>query len=85
MEIVVGEAVGVGDRSILPVVRASAIYTSEGAMAAALISPLALVVIEPAMEYCLDLTDEDLTLDRLVEMSPDLREMIDKARRERSR
>lgn len=82
-EIVVGEAIRIGDRSIRPVVRASAIYTSEGVMATALISPLALVVTEPTMEYCLDLTDLGLTLDLLMEMSPDLREMINQSRRER--
>lgn len=78
-EIIVVDAIEVGDRSIHPVVRVSALYTSKGVVAAS-VSPLALVITEPAREYSIDLTGQDLTLDRLMEMSPDLREMIDRTR-----
>ena len=83
-DIVVGETMVIGDRSLLPVSQTVVIYASDGNIAGAWISPLALVIADPIGEYCADLTGQGLTMDKLIEISPGLSEAIKQAREERS-
>ncbi|MCP8304114.1 MAG: hypothetical protein H3Z50_01375 [archaeon] len=81
---VVGEALKIGDRTLYPVIRVSTIKREGEGFFGAWVSPLAMVVVEPAQEYAIPLTDETITLEKLLEMVPSLKEEMKKVQRRRS-
>jgi hypothetical protein len=79
-EIRAGDRIEIGRRSIYPVIRVSVLRTPEGAVLGSWIAPLAMLVIEPEMQYTISFTGEEITADQIGMMVPTLREVIDKAR-----
>lgn len=91
-EIVVGEALKIGDRTLYPVIKVLTLnmegptsaglfkpmVTSQGNLDffAVWVSPIAIVVVEPAQNYAIPLTEETITLEQILEMVPSLREKI---------
>ncbi|MCP8311205.1 MAG: hypothetical protein L6N95_01965 [Candidatus Methylarchaceae archaeon HK01B] len=80
---VVGEALKIGDRTLYPVIRVVTINREGEGFFGVWVSPLAMVVIEPAQEYALPLTEETVTLEKLLEIVPSLKEDIKKVQRRR--
>jgi len=73
---VVGEVLQVGDRTLYPVLRVSTLNNKGKSFFEVSITPLAMLIIEPTQEYAISLTDEIITLEKLLEMVPSLREKM---------
>jgi uncharacterized spore protein YtfJ len=79
-EIRAGERIEIGRRSIYPVIKVSVLRTPDGAVLGSWIAPLAMLVIEPEMQYAISFTGEEITADQIGTMVPSLKKAIDKAR-----
>jgi uncharacterized spore protein YtfJ len=72
----VGEAIKIGDRTIYPVNQVSTLNRNGTGFFGVWISPLAIVVVEPTQKYAISLTSETITLDKLLEKAPSLKEKL---------
>ena len=71
----VGDPIEIDQRCIYPVARVLAL---KGCILGCMISPEALLIVEPAQAYAVSLTGQEITLDQLLEMVPSLWEMVEK-------
>jgi hypothetical protein len=78
-EIKAGERIEIEGRSIYPVVEISVLKTYEGSALGSWITPVAMLVIEQNEQYAISFTNEEMTADRIGEMVPSLKKVIDKA------
>jgi hypothetical protein len=72
----VGEVLKISDRTLYPVFQVSTLNRNGKRFFGVWISPLALVVVEPTQKYAVSLTGEAVTLDRLLEKVPSLKEKL---------
>ena len=68
IDTVVGKALKIDDRTLYPIIRISILKKEERNFFGTWISPLAMVVVEPAEEYVIPLTDEDIDHEQLLQM-----------------
>jgi uncharacterized spore protein YtfJ len=73
----VGDPIEMGQRDIYPVARVSALKGC-GCILGCMISPEALLIVEPAQAYAVSLTSDEITLDQILAMAPSLREIVEK-------
>ena len=73
----VGDPIEIDQRDIYPVAKISALKGC-GCIMGCLISPEALLIVEPARAYAVSLTGEEITLDQLLAMAPSMREIVEK-------
>lgn len=69
----IGDAVEIKDRTIYPVAKVS-IQSCGKSIIACRMNPLAMLISEGGKAYAISLTDEEITLDRLLEIAPYLKE-----------
>ena len=73
----VGDPIKIGQRYIYSVARVSA-SKGCGCILGCMISPEALLIVEPARAYAVSLTGQEITLDQLFAMAPSMGEMVKK-------
>lgn len=73
----VGDPIKIDQRCIYPVARVLALKGC-GCILGCIISPEALLIVEPAQAYAVSLTSDEITLDQILAMAPSLREIVEK-------
>jgi hypothetical protein len=80
MRVFVGKEIIAGDRTIWPVMRISILKTCEDRVQAIRITPLAMLIIEPAGQYAVSFDGEPMTIEAILELAAPLRDVLEKAR-----
>ncbi|MCK9565959.1 MAG: hypothetical protein M0Q43_07915 [Methanothrix sp.] len=80
MRTIVGKEIIVGDRSIWPVMRISILKTYEDRIQAIRITPLAMLITEPAGQYAVSFEGEPMTIEAILELALPLKDVLEKAR-----
>jgi uncharacterized spore protein YtfJ len=80
MRVLVGKEIKAGDRIIWPVIRISALKTLEDRFQAIQITPLAMLIIEPAGQYAVSFAGEPMTIEAIIELAAPLRDVLERAR-----
>ena len=80
MRVFVGKEIKAGDRTIWPVMRISILKTCEDRVQAIQITPLAMLIIEPAEQYAVSFDGEPMTIEAILELAAPLRDVLEKAR-----
>jgi uncharacterized spore protein YtfJ len=80
MRVFVGKEIKAGDRTIWPVMRISILKTCEDRVQAIQITPLAMLIIEPAGQYAVSFDGEPMTIEAILELAASLRDVLEKAR-----
>jgi len=75
-DIVIGEALKIGNRTLYPVVQVSTLNVKKGVFIGGCVLPIAIVIVEPTLEYVISLTEEKLTLEKLFQIAPSFKEKI---------
>jgi hypothetical protein len=75
-ETFVGDPIKVGDRSIYPVLKSSIIKAGDGKVIAIWTYPEALAITEFEETYLASLTNEEISLDELLDQVPSLRDIL---------
>ena len=73
----VGDPIKIDQRCIYPVARVLALKGC-GCILGCMISPEALLIVEPARAYAVSLTGKEITMGQLLEMVPSLWEIVEK-------
>ncbi len=81
MRVLVGKEIKAGDRTIWPVMRIFVLKTQEDWGQAIQITPLAMLIIEPAGQYALSFDGEPMTIEAILELAAPLKEVLEKSRR----
>jgi len=81
MRVLVGKEIKAGDRTIWPVMRIFVLKTREDGIQAIQITPLAMLIIEPAGQYALSFDGEPMTIEAILELAAPLKEVLEKSRR----
>ena len=79
MRVFVGKEIKAGDRTIWPVMRISILKTHEDRVQAIQITPLAMLIIEPAGQYAVSVDGEAMTIEAILELAAPLRDVLEKA------
>lgn len=80
MRVMVGKEIKAGDRTIWPVMRISILNTCEDRILAIQITPLAMLIIEPAGQYAVSFAGEPMTIEAILELAAPLRDVLEKTR-----
>jgi uncharacterized spore protein YtfJ len=80
MRVFVGKEIKASDRTIWPVMRISVLKTCEDRVQAIQITPLAMLIIEPAGQYAVSFDGEPMTIEAILELAAPLRDVLEKAR-----
>jgi len=80
MRVLVGKEIIAGDRTIWPVMRISILKTRENRTLAIQITPLAMLIIEPAGQYAVSFAGEPMTIEAIIELAAPLRDVLEKTR-----
>jgi uncharacterized spore protein YtfJ len=80
MRVFVGKEIKAGNRTIWPVMRISVLNTFEDRVQAIQITPLAMLIIEPAGQYAVSFDGEPMTIEAILELAAPLRDVLEKAR-----
>ena len=78
--VLVGKEIKAGDRTIWPVTRVSILKTCEDRTLAIQITPLAMLIIEPAGQYAVSFDGDPMTIDAILELAAPLRDVLERAR-----
>jgi uncharacterized spore protein YtfJ len=81
MQVMVGKEIKAGDRTIWPVMRIFVLKTREDRIQAIQITPLAMLIIEPAGQYAVSFDGEPMTIEAILELATPLKEVLEKSRR----
>jgi uncharacterized spore protein YtfJ len=81
MQVMVGKEIKAGDRTIWPVMRIFVLKTREDRTQAIQITPLAMLIIEPAGQYAVSFDGEPMTIEAILELATPLKEVLEKSRR----
>ncbi|MFZ3148916.1 MAG: hypothetical protein WA137_07730 [Methanothrix sp.] len=80
MKIMVGKKIKAGDRTIWPVMRISILKTFEDRAQAIQITPLAMLIIDPAGQNAVSFEGEPMTTEAILELAAPLKDVLEKAR-----
>jgi len=80
MRVLVSKEIIAGDRTIWPVMRISILNTCEDRILAIQITPLAMLIIEPAGQYAVSFAGEPMTIEAIIELAAPLRDVLEKTR-----
>ena len=70
-----------GNRTLYTVVRISIIKTEYGGILGIWVTPLATLIVEDDMQYSISFTEEKLSVKKILELAPSLRDRLEKARK----
>ena len=79
-EIRVRKEMEAGVRTIFTVIRISNIATDDGNLLGSWLKPLAMLIIEPGEQYAVSISGEQMSIEKILELAPSLKEVIEKAR-----
>lgn len=80
MKIIVSKEIKAGDRTIWPVMKIFFLKTFEDRAQAIHITPLAMLIIDPAGQYAVSFEGEPMTIEAILELAAPLKEVLEKAR-----
>lgn len=78
-DIRVAKELKAGDRSLYTVIRVS-FLKNEGKIVGSWLTPLAVLIVEPKDQYAVSLTGERMPLEKIMELAPSLKAVVEKAR-----
>jgi uncharacterized spore protein YtfJ len=81
MRVLVGKEIKAGDRTIWPVMRIFVLKARDDGIQAIQITPLAMLIIEPAGQYAVSFDGEPMTIEAILELAAPLKEVLEKSRR----
>ena len=79
-EILVCKEIEAGVRTIFTVIRISILATEEGNILGSWLMPQAFLIIEPGEQYAVSISGEQMSIEKILELAPSLKEVIEKAR-----
>jgi uncharacterized spore protein YtfJ len=80
MRFIVGKEIKAGDKTIWPVMKITILKTCEDRVQAIQITPLAMLIIEPAGQYAISVAGEPMTIEAIIELAAPLRDVLERAR-----
>jgi uncharacterized spore protein YtfJ len=80
MRVIVGKEIKAGDKTIWPVIKISILKTCEERVQAIQITPLAMLITEPAEQYAVSFSGEPMTIEAIIDLASPLREVLERAR-----
>ena len=80
MQVRVGKEIKAGDRTIWPVMKISILKTCEDKIMAIQVTPLAMLIIEPAGQYAVSFDGEPMSIEAILELASPLRDVLQEAR-----
>jgi len=75
--ILAGKEIQAGDRAIYPIIEVLVLAAGDGLLGFRL-SPIALLIIEPGIEYAISLNGKQLAVDEIYKMAPCLKDISHK-------
>ena len=79
-EILVCKEIEAGIRTIFTVIRISNLATDDGMILGSWLMPLAFLIIEPGEQYAVSISGEQMSMEKILELAPSLKEVVEKAR-----
>ena len=79
-EILVCKEIEAGDRTVFTVIRISNLATDDGKILGSWLMPQAFLIIEPGEQYAVSISGEQMSIEKILELAPSLKEVIEKAR-----
>ena len=79
-EILVCKEIEAGVRTIFTVIRISILATDDGNILGSWLMPQAFLIIEPGEQYAVSISGEQMSMEKIQEMAPSLKEVVEKAR-----
>jgi len=80
MQVQVGKEIKAGDRTIWPVMRITILKTREDRIQAIQITPLAMLIIEPAGQYAVSFDGKPMSIEAILKLASPLRDILEKVR-----
>lgn len=79
-EIQVSKEIEAGVRTIFTVIRISILATDDGNILGSWLKPQAFLIIEPGEQYAVSISGEQMSMEKILELAPSLKEVVEKAR-----
>ena len=79
-EILVCKEIEAGVRTIFTLVKISILATDDGNILGSWLKPQAFLIIEPGEQYAVSISGEQMSIEKILELSPSLKEVVEKAR-----
>ncbi len=79
-EILVCKEIEAGVRTIFTLVKISILATDEGNILGSWLKPQAFLIIEPGEQYAVSISGEQMSMEKILELAPSLKEVVEKAR-----
>lgn len=79
-EILVCKEIEAGVRTIFTVIRISVLATDDGNILGSWLKPQAFLIIEPGEQYAVSISGEQMSMEKILELAPSLKEVVEKAR-----
>ena len=79
-EIQVCKEIEAGVRTIFTVIRISILATDDGNILGSWLKPQAFLIIEPGEQYAVSISGEQMSIEKILELAPSLKEVVEKAR-----
>ena len=79
-EILVCKEIEAGVRTIFTVIRISILATDDGNILGSWLKPQAFLIIEPGEQYAVSISGEQMSIEKILELAPSLKEVVEKAR-----
>jgi len=79
-EILVCKEIEAGVRTIFTLVKISILATEEGNILGSWLKPQAFLIIEPGEQYAVSISGEQMSIEKILELAPSLKDVVEKAR-----
>ena len=79
-EILVCKEIEAGVRTIFTLVKISILATDDGNILGSWLKPQAFLIIEPGEQYAVSISGEQMSMEKILELAPSLKEVVEKAR-----
>jgi len=79
-EILVCKEIEAGARTIFTLIRISILATEDGNILGSWLMPQAFLIIEPGEQYAVSISGERMSIEKILELAPSLKEVVEKAR-----
>lgn len=79
-EILVCKEIEAGVRTIFTLVKISILATDDGNILGSWLMPQAMLIIEPGEQYAVSISGERMSIEKILELAPSLKEVVEKAR-----
>jgi hypothetical protein len=79
-EIRVCKEIEAGVRTIFTLIRISILATDDGNILGSWLMPQAMLIIEPGEQYAVSISGERMSIEKILELAPSLKEVVEKAR-----